>query len=380
MRKVPALYMHVPFCRKKCLYCDFPVLAITPHAEYSHKLVKEIAVTRERWEAHGKLTSIYVGGGTPTLLPDLPEVISAAKSSFGVTDDCEITVETEPGTLDDKLLQKLLDVGVNRFSVGVQLLNDEVLKAAGRAHSVKEVLETVELLKLNPTPKSISVDVIVGLPHSTWNDWEATLDQVLDWEVDHISTYLLTLEDGTPFAKKYLEGVQPLPSVDSVCDMYLRANERLTEAGFDHYEISNYARPHKQSRHNSNYWKGSSYFYGVGLGAASFVDDVRLVRPKRLASYYEWVDNIPTSLTTQSELDLIKDTLMYQIRRKEGVDCNELINRHGTSLASLFSRLIEQYPNLLSLEDGYMKLKGPEAYLLSNEVLSTGFALLEEQG
>lgn len=377
MRKVPALYVHIPFCRHKCLYCDFPVLAMTPHSAYSAKLLQEMSLTAEQWISSQPLTSIYIGGGTPTLLPDLSHVVAAAKSIFGVTSDCEVTVETEPGTLNAQLLDDLIEAGVNRFSVGVQLLNDKVLKAAGRAHTVKEVFETLEVLKTNQHKKRVSVDIIVGLPHSTEADWEATLDQVVAWDVDHASTYLLTLEDGTPFARKYIEGVQPLPSIDAVCDMYLRARERLTAAGFDHYEISNYSKPGFESRHNLNYWEGDSAFYGVGLGAASYIDGVRLTRPKRLMSYYDWVDGFSSQIyPVQSQVDQLKDTLMYQIRRKRGVDIRSLIEKHGAS-ALLFEELLRQYPNLLVLDNGFLRLSGPEAYLLSNEVLSTAFALID---
>jgi oxygen-independent coproporphyrinogen-3 oxidase len=347
---------------------------VPPQEGYTEKLLQEMQLTADKWRS-AALSSIYVGGGTPTLLKGLVAVVEAAKKTFGVTQDCEITVETDPGTLDQPLLDRLIGAGVNRFSVGVQILNDAVLKASGRAHTTSEVHQTLDLLKAQ-SGISVSVDVIVGLPHSTEKDWETTLDQVLAWDVDHVSTYLLTLEDGTPFSKKYIEGVQPLPSVDSVCDMYLRGHDRLTQAGYVHYEISNFAKAGKESRHNLNYWEGNSFFYGVGLGAASFVDSSRHTRPKRLKPYYDWVDAFAThNFPVQSQIDQLKDTLMYQIRRRAGVDAKHIASTYGAT--SLLDQLAKQYPELLRYEADFLKLTGPEAYLLSNEVLSTAFALLE---
>ncbi|WP_407358180.1 radical SAM family heme chaperone HemW [Microbacterium sp. LTA6] len=286
-------YLHIPFCRVRCGYCDFNTytsgeLRGARQEDYASTLEAEIALARTVLGDAGALRpmdTVFFGGGTPTLLPagDLARMLGAAVSAFGIVDGAEVTVEANPDTVTPSVARTLADAGVTRLSIGMQSAVPHVLAALDRTHDPENVRTAVAAAK--DAGLAVSVDLIYGAPGESLADWEASLDAALALESDHISAYALIIEDGTKLARQIRRGEVPTPDDDVQADMYELADARLAAAGFDWYEISNWARdPDQRSRHNLAYWRGSDW-WGFGPGAHSHVAGLRWWNVKHPAAY-----------------------------------------------------------------------------------------------
>lgn len=294
-RAIPtSAYLHIPFCRRRCYYCDFPISVVGGATgetsgmieQYVEALCQEIQTVTIDTEP---LKTIFFGGGTPSLLSvsQLERILAALNAQFGITDDCEISMEIDPGTFDLRQLQGYQKQGVNRISLGVQAFQDELLRTCGRSHSVVDVYSAVELVH-QAGISNFSLDLISGLPHQTLAQWQYSLEAAVKIAPNHISCYDLIVEPVTAFGKQYQPGEKPLPTDENAAQMYRLAQQILTKSGYEHYEISNYAQPDYQCRHNRVYWENRSY-YGFGMGAASYVKGYRFTRPRTRREYYQWL-------------------------------------------------------------------------------------------
>jgi putative oxygen-independent coproporphyrinogen III oxidase len=378
-------YLHIPFCRRRCFYCDFPVSVIGDKmrgetsgtiSRYVEVLCHEIAIT----QSFGKpLETIFFGGGTPSLLStsQLQQIIYVLNQYFGISPSAEISMEMDPGTFDLEHLQGYQETGVNRVSCGVQAFQETLLQASGRSHSLTDTYSAVELLhQANIT--NFSLDLISGLPNQTSEMWQQSLKEAISLTPTHISVYDLTIEPGTAFGRYFQPGDQPLPSDETTAQMYRTAQDYLTAAGYEHYEISNYAKPAYQCRHNRVYWKNKPY-YAFGMGAASYIEGKRFVRPRQTQKYYDWVQAgavIDCEVTPENEV--ILDTLMLGLRLAEGLDLERLQHQFGTEKIAQTLNILQPYihQNWVIIENQNIRFSTPEGFLFSNVILSELFAQL----
>jgi putative oxygen-independent coproporphyrinogen III oxidase len=332
---------------------------------------------------HRPLETIFFGGGTPSLLTvgQLGQILDWLSAKFGITSDAEISMEIDPGTFDLAQLQGYLQAGVNRVSIGVQAFQDNLLQLCGRSHTVSDIYKAVELLHQGGV-ENWSLDLISGLPQQTLVDWEASLKCAIDLNPQHISCYDLIVEAQTPFAKQYQPGNTPLPSDENTAQMYRRAQQILTGAGYAHYEISNYAKPDYQCRHNLTYWHNLPY-YAFGMGAASYLEDRRFTRPRKTQEYYQWVAdgcNWQAVDPTSAE-DRFLETLMLGLRLSRGVSLGSIESEFGLDRVNKLLKCLERYQKqgwveIISVDDGEqsLKLSDPEGLLFSNVVLTEIFS------
>lgn len=402
-------YVHFPFCRRRCHYCDFPVIPVgdRPHAadgpasSYTNLLLRELACLPDPSPSSPPLSSLYFGGGTPSLTPPplLAQTIESIRAKFGLADDAETTLEMDPGTFDAARLREFVDAGVTRVSVGVQSFDDELLRASGRAHGVAEVEEALGLLldeAASPASplRSVSLDLIGGLPQQTMASWRSSLRRAAASGAHHVSVYDLQIEPRTAFGRWFDAGtLTALPSEEDAADMFREAAATLGAAGFEHYEVSSYGRPGHRSRHNGAYWRNEP-FHALGLGATSHADGRRLARPRKLKEYEAYVDELEQSgwaaaQAARGELeegaDALTTYIMLQLRTADGLRFGDgLAAAHGEELAAAAAAACEDAARELSdewveLDDGRMRLRDPEGLLFSNEAIATVFARLDER-
>ncbi len=291
------LYIHTPFCVKKCAYCDFLSFPADTNTQiqYVHALLNEIRFYGERMGDY-QVSTIYIGGGTPSWLePELlVAIMDQVYNSFHVREDAEVSIECNPGTVTTAKLEAYRRAGINRLSIGLQSANNEELKMLGRIHTYEQFLKTYELAR-NAGYTNINVDLMSGLPHQSAESFADTLQKVIRLKPEHISAYSLIIEKGTPFYEKYKFDMvrqeagmktELLPTEDDVYKMLKLTQLVLAKAGYDRYEISNYAKPGYACRHNVGYWTRENYL-GLGLGAASLIDNVRYSNTRELYEYIE---------------------------------------------------------------------------------------------
>jgi oxygen-independent coproporphyrinogen-3 oxidase len=339
-------------------------------SEYVDILCQEIANSPNT----GELQTIFFGGGTPSLLSveQLKQILETLQR-FGISDEVEISMEMDPGTFDFRHIQGYRAAGVNRVSFGVQAFQTELLEKCGRSHSVKDIFASVELIHQVEVPE-FSIDLISGLPHQTLQMWQESLETAVTLSPTHISIYDLTIEPGTAFGRYYQPGDQPLPSDETTVQMYRMAQQILTEAGYEHYEISNYAKVGHQCRHNRVYWENRPY-HGFGMGAASYVEGKRFNRPRKTQEYYQWVKNgcvIDCEVTPLNEVLL--DTLMLGLRLADGVSW-EVLRKFGVNQVEKISQILQPYveKGWVEITKAKLRLTDPEGFLFSNVVLAELF-------
>lgn len=300
--KTMELYIHIPFCVKKCQYCDFlsfPADESTQNA-YVEALLREVAYYGLKCQDY-RVTTVYIGGGTPSWLREdaIAQIMSAVRESFRLDADAEISIECNPGTVTDYKFAVYRRAGINRISIGLQSASDEELKLLGRIHTYEQFLKTYELARGNGF-YNINIDLMNSLPGQTTESFYHTLQQVLRVKPEHISAYSLIIEPGTPFydlykfdAVKQRAGMATiaLPTEDEVYQMTKLTEQMLKEAGYEHYEISNFAKPGFACRHNIGYWQRENYL-GLGLGAASLMENIRYSNVTDLYTYLEQTENI----------------------------------------------------------------------------------------
>lgn len=401
-------YIHIPFCRRRCYYCDFPISVLGDRrrgensgmvADYVEILCQEILTAPREGEP---LQTVFFGGGTPSLLSvsQLEQILATLDQQFGIDAIAEISMEMDPGTFDLAHIQGYRAAGVNRVSLGVQAFQAELLQACGRSHQVDDIYTAVDLLH-QAQVQNFSLDLISGLPHQTIDQWQDSLWKAIALAPQHISVYDLTVEPMTAFGKQYQPGMKPLPTDELTTEMYRLAQRSLTAAGYQHYEISNYAQAGYQCRHNRVYWQNQPY-YGFGMGAASYTRRQRFSRPRTRREYAQWVQDyqaaqgqIAEPITPDAEVLL--DTLMLGLRLAEGIDLAQLQQRFGWATVSRAIACLQPYIQRgwvqLTPKDlepvaptshlgtgfeqhfeGHLYLTDPEGFLFSNTLLAALFA------
>ncbi len=329
MTKAPlGIYVHIPFCLKKCNYCDFCSLAGQSRADrapYFEALCRQIA---EFSLADGySVDTVYFGGGTPSL-PDCDEiaaVMSALREKFDISKDAEITFECNPATADEKKLTALRALGFNRISIGAQSMNDGELSALGRLHTAEEFIKTF-LAARGAGFDNISVDVMYGIPQQTPESFGDTLDKIIALSPEHISAYCLKVEPNTPFGRARS---LPLPDEDACLDMYSDCIKRLQRANIEQYEISNFARRGHKSRHNLKYWHCDDYI-GFGAAAHSCFEGKRFAAPADISAYIGGQFTDAESILSLDRQDRETEFVMLSMRLCSGLDRSEYFSRFGT--------------------------------------------------
>ena len=340
------LYLHMPFCVRKCAYCDFlsfPSGAKTQRM-YAKRLMEDIGVMGKRY-GEIPVETIFIGGGTPSV-PDsglIVEIMEHVRHAFHVADGAEISMEANPGTVTREKLTDYRKAGINRLSFGLQSANDQELKLLGRIHTWAEFLESFTLAR-ECGFANLNIDLMSALPGQTCESWKETLSRVTDLDPEHISAYSLIIEEGTPFGERYgsEEGRKLLPDEDSEREMYHETKRFLKDCGYERYEISNYAKPGRECRHNIGYWTGVPYL-GLGLGASSYLDGCRFTVNPDMKQYLEEKPGMFTDIEKLTKKDMEEEFFYVGLRMTAGVSLSEFERRFGISAKEVYPGLMETF-------------------------------------
>ena len=372
------LYLHIPFCVRKCAYCDFlsaPADAYT-RKEYMNMLERQLITEAASFD--GEISSIFIGGGTPSVLEaeQLQHLLGVIRSNFQIISNAEITIEANPGTITKKKADVIASSGINRVSLGLQSANDEELRLLGRIHTYHDFLQSYVLLRERGI-RNINVDLMSALPGQTIASYEKTLHQVLSLHPEHISAYSLIIEEGTAFYEQYREdeklrdaGKEPqlLPSEESERAMYELTGELLSDYGYERYEISNYAKKGHECRHNIGYWTGEEYL-GVGLGASSYIERTRFCNTSDLRAYLE-EDFAPREVQKLTKTDRMAEFFYLGLRMTAGVSKAEFVRRFGLGAEAVYGDVLKDLVAQQLLEDtGTHYRLTPFGRDVSNQVL-----------
>ncbi len=348
-KKPLELYIHIPFCIRKCAYCDFlsAPAALEVQEAYVGQLLQEIAASKKLSEDYEAVT-VFFGGGTPGILKGelLCSILRALRDRFSVREDAEITVEANPGTVNRDKLVQYREAGVNRISLGLQSADNQELKLLGRIHTWEQFLESFQLARETGF-RNINVDLMSALPGQTTESVHRTLERVLALSPEHISAYSLILEEGTPFHKRYEGHPELLPSEEEERQMYYDTRDRLCACGYEHYEISNFAKPGYACRHNLGYWERTDY-KGFGLGAASLLKNVRHTNQTDLTEYLK--GNFAGTEDPLTEQAVREEYFFLGLRKMEGVEPGRYREHYEERIQRL------QAQQLLEEKDGRIRL------------------------
>ena len=355
------LYVHIPFCKQKCMYCDFPAYQNLQdyYETYVYALVQEIDlwVSEHAESKERSIDTIYFGGGTPTELSiqQLQMIVDKIKSTFTITDDCHMTIESNPGEVDLQYLTKLVKLGFNRISFGVQTFDDKALTMLHRSHDGDKAKQAVYDAK-EAGFTDINIDLIYGLPRQSLEDIKRNLEIVKDLPINHISTYGLQVEVGTYLYHLVQKNLISIPSESIDESMYDTMMEGLKELDFERYEISNFAKGNSYSRHNLKYWHYVDYL-GFGAGAHSFYDGVRRSNNRNVMPYIQSVDRyiMPTIDTETITVERAQEDFCFlALRTKWGLDEQKFEDRFGVSVHNLFGNILEDLvtKGLLEYQNG----------------------------
>lgn len=371
------LYVHIPFCLRKCDYCDFysiPLKDPQLTARYASCAAREAELISQGGGADLTVAAIYLGGGTPSLLSPgmVAGLLNTFQQCFQVDEEAEISMEANPVRHDAGYFRDVKDSGINRLSLGVQSFQDQELKTLNRIHNAHDVLRSVEALhQVGLT--NFNIDLIYGIPGQSMQSWAQTLQMALSCQPAHISMYLLQLDEKTPLARRINSGELDLLGDETEAAMYYYALDFLKTAGYCHYEISNLARPNCQCRHNLIYWKARPYI-GLGAGAVSFRSNRRIINTARLDSYMETIEagQLPPAelLEEMSGPELLADAVILGLRLTAGISRTDLYQRFGVDIMELYRSPIESgiSKGLLKCENDIIALT-EKGYFLSNTVL-----------
>ncbi|GKY97349.1 hypothetical protein MPSEU_000693300 [Mayamaea pseudoterrestris] len=431
------LYIHIPFCRKRCRYCDFAIVPVGPEAmnerssflqmarNYTNAVLSELSHTKTKSPV--QLQSVYFGGGTPSLAPidSIQALVSAIRSNrnFQIAPNAEWTIEIDPGTFDLEKLCSLKELGFNRFSLGVQSFDDATLASIGRTHRRQDIFDSIAmLLQVFGENVNYSIDLISALPGLSLAQWTHTLETAVSLHPrpKHLSVYDLQIERGTVFGNWYKNGDDDtgqtptrlhsdlpssrrqlaLPTDADAAFMYRYASGYLAARGYEHYEVSSYAmlpsdknkQPQWRSKHNQIYWAVHGQWYAFGLGATSFVDHQTQARPRTLFDYYQWVKELSCSnggdsannddaSNRSSDLDLLQDICLKRLRTMEGLDLDCVHDRFGgkrTVDAIMKGAALGIEIGIAKRDGQFLRLTDPNGLLFSNTIISSIFVELEE--
>ena len=363
------LYIHVPFCKQKCTYCDFASFPkeIGKAESYFACLYREI---KGRSIQYPKtiIDTIYIGGGTPSVVDSklIAGAIRQVKKCFTVKKDAEITIELNPGTVDENKIKDYLSVGINRFSIGLQTGFDDQLKRLNRIHTAKDFLLACNMLK----GQNISADILIGLADQTAEQVKKSIDLAIAGGVSHISVYALTPEVGSPIYTDYLNG--ELLGDDEVADIYDVVVEYLKEKGFARYEVSNFALDGKYSRHNMNYWKRGEYI-GVGVSASSFMEERRFTNTFKIDEYMNAViynKNPEISSDNIDGEDAKFEFIMLALRTTDGLSIKEFNDKFSADFISDYKDVLSKKAEFLELGEDRLKIKDKYLYVQNDIILS----------
>lgn len=397
MKKTAGIYIHIPFCERKCTYCNFNTTDFA--GDLAQRYIEAVVAEADYWgknfgddAASIKLTSnesntkksplvvdsIFFGGGTPSIVEaeQLAAIIEACRKNFAVTDDAEITIEINPATFTREKILGWREAGINRASIGVQSFLDTELISLSRTHNSNQARGTVAALR-EAGFDNISLDLIAGLPDQSKADWQFNLREALQIRPEHLSLYLLEVKEGTQLYGQIKKGLRPQPDDDLAAEMYEMICEATSEAGYEHYEISNFALAANQqkkslrSKHNLKYWTGAS-FYGLGCGAHSYNGRMRWVNTLKTESYIEQIASQGQAINERRQLDDTEratEAIFMALRLAEGVELDEFRAEYGLDVLRTYGAELERLAEaeLIEIKNNRLLLT-PRGRLLSNEV------------
>ena len=339
---MPSIYVHIPFCKKKCNYCAFnsKVADEEEISNYVDALIQEISLS----SVPCNLSTVYFGGGTPTILKisQLEKIFRAIEENFKFDSKTEITIEANPGTVDEKFLRDLKKIGFNRLSLGVQSFDDKILKNIGRVHNSKSAIETVESAK--KFFENVSIDLMYGLPAQKFSDVEKSVELAASFEIQHISVYGLEIEEGTKFFELHAENKLNLPDDETCEKMYNFITEKLPALGYNRYEVSNFAKKNFESRHNLGYWTGRKYF-GFGAGAHGYDGKIRTSNICNVAEYMKKI--FAGESVSRVEEIVMKKAAMEEfcflgLRMTAGISTKNFYEKFGENIFDVFGAVIKK--------------------------------------
>ena len=363
--KTLGLYIHVPFCVKKCNYCDFYSIQGNDeiHRKYVADVIKSFEFWRYKLDTDTQVDTIYLGGGTPSVLgtDNLSKLLSTAASDFNISPDAEITMEVNPNSVTELDLQSLTKLGLNRISMGLQTANDDELRTLGRSHTSADATKAIEHIKKSGID-NFSLDVMTGIPLQTEESLDKTLDFCIDAKATHISTYMLKIEKNTPFYKN-AENYK-FADDDTHADLYEFTCNKLRENGFRHYEISNFCKDDKISRHNMKYWLLQDYL-GIGPSAHSMIDRKRFFYPRNISEFQN------EKVIFESEGNTPQEYLMLSLRTDTGFSFKTFEEIYGITANTKLKAEVEKFSKygLVSSKDNSFRLT-EKGFLLSNTIIS----------
>src|SRR3989441_10791971 len=383
MKMYAGIYIHIPFCRSRCSYCDFATGMYESElaARYVHAVVSEIAAWREV-EEPSDVDTIYLGGGTPSLLKpaQIEQILTAVRSRFKVVEGAEVTMEMNPGdggssaASKREKLREFRRCGINRASFGAQTFDNRELKQLGRTHSSSDIYSTFNHLR-EAGFENINFDLIAGLPGQSFAGWPRNLNEALNLRPEHLSFYLLDVHEGTPLAEQIKRGMRPVPDDDLAAEMYRLMIDEVSAAGYEHYEISNFCLPGFESRHNTKYWTGEPY-YGFGCSAHSFDSERKRWRNERdAAKYVQLIEKEQSPLVERTGLSgeqARAESIFLGLRLMRGFNLQNYLRRFGNDLRDEYDADLMRLRDagLIEIDHELLKLTRRGA-LLSNEVMTT---------
>jgi oxygen-independent coproporphyrinogen-3 oxidase len=356
--KIPGLYIHIPFCFSKCHYCDFYSLtSISAVPDFLDALFKEMEMYRNRFHP---FDTVYIGGGTPSLLSpqQLEQILTNIREKFDFSSKPEITIEANPADLNRSYLESIREIGINRINIGVQSFDHKVLGFLGRRHSLKQAISAIEASK-KAGFRNMGLDLIYGVPEQDIESWLDTLKQAVAFSPEHLSCYQLTLETKTPLGKRYQAGEFSIPGEELQYEFFMKTSEFLEDAGYNHYEVSNFARGKEYtSRHNQKYWDHSP-FLGLGPSAHSFQCNQRWWNHHSLDQYLATINagNLPVEETETLTMEQLRlEALYLGLRTKKGIFLQDFKNQYHydlfTEKKEILAKLEEE--GFISIQDGYL--------------------------
>ena len=375
MKKDLGLYIHIPFCVKKCAYCDFLSWSgdKEQRVDYVRALEQEILSYKNFAEDY-QVSTLYFGGGTPSVLEGelLERIMEAIRRTFQIEEKAEVTLEMNPGTALKEKLELYKKLGINRLSMGIQSVKNENLKLLGRIHTYEDFLESYCMAR-EAGFDNLSGDLISSLPGQTLAEWKEELEILMETPLEHVSVYQLIIEEGTEFYKKYGECEELLPDEETSREIYLWTGKYLKSRGFEQYEISNYAREGRQSAHNLRYWERKDYL-GLGLGGASMIRNMRMSNTRDWDKYMAYCRDpgkIREEVEVLEESGQMEEFMFLGLRKTRGISKKEFRRTFGKDIDLVYEKTLEKYlKNGMLQESGDRIFLSEEGILLSNQVFA----------
>ena len=363
------IYVHIPFCKSKCSYCDFASFPdkLGFAESYMACVFREMAKRKNQLKNY-KFDTLYIGGGTPSVIDEsyIAMLLASAKKNFNLAENAEITIEMNPGTVSAGKIATYKKCGINRFSVGLQTAIDSQLEDLGRIHNLKEFEACARLLK----GENFSVDVMIGLKNQTIADIEKTISIAAESGASHISMYALTPEDGTPIYTDYLNG--ELPDSDEVAAMYEAGVKKLKELGFDRYEVSNFCKKGKESKHNLNYWRRGEYI-GFGVSASSCINNNRFTNTFDLDEYFKCILSDNFAVINSEEIDeqgQKEEYIMLALRTVRGIDLAEYRSLFKTDFEEEYAQTLTKLSPFFEKKNGFIFIKPQHLYIQNSLIIN----------